>query len=155
IDLKNNIEVGKFEYFEHPEMLLELGPEEIVGKGPTGEPYFKGPDFHFLGDDDNPHKHKAPAGSAKPDEAPPPLVKPVSPELKEFLKRNEKVYPGVIIGRELAKSLHVLVGDEITLLSPMGELGPTGVMPRARRFRVAAIFYSGMYEYDATHAYIM
>jgi lipoprotein-releasing system permease protein len=28
-------------------------------------------------------------------------------------------------------------------------------MPRTRRFRVAAIFYSGMYEYDATHAYIM
>jgi lipoprotein-releasing system permease protein len=36
----------------------------------------------------------------------------------------------------------------------MGELGPTGVMPRSRKFRVAAIFYSGMYEYDATHAYI-
>src|SRR5262249_20717004 len=67
----------------------------------------------------------------------------------------EKVYPGVILGRELAKSLHVLVGDEISLLSPMGELGPTGVMPRTRKFRVAAIFYSGMYEYDATHAYVM
>src|SRR5262249_25056839 len=57
-------------------------------------------------------------------------------------------------GRELAKSLHVMVGDEVTLLSPMGELGPTGLMPRSRKFRVAAIFYSGMYEYDATHAYI-
>ncbi len=61
----------------------------------------------------------------------------------------------MIIGRELAKSLHVLVGDEITLLSPIGELGPTGVMPRTRRFRVAGIFYSGMYEYDATHAYVL
>jgi hypothetical protein len=61
----------------------------------------------------------------------------------------------VIIGTELAKSLHVLVGDEVSLLSPMGELGPTGVMPRTRRFRVAAIFYSGMYEYDATHAYVL
>jgi lipoprotein-releasing system permease protein len=28
-----------------------------------------------------------------------------------------------------------------------------GVLPRARKFRVAAIFYSGMYEYDATHVY--
>src|SRR6185437_10400004 len=68
---------------------------------------------------------------------------------------NEKVYPGVIIGKELARSLHVLVGDEISLLSPMGELGPMGMMPRSRKYRVAAIFYSGMYEYDATHAYVM
>jgi lipoprotein-releasing system permease protein len=37
----------------------------------------------------------------------------------------------------------------------MGELGPTGIMPRARKFRVAAIFYSGMYEYDASHAYVL
>jgi len=29
-----------------------------------------------------------------------------------------------------------------------------GIIPRTRRFRVAAIFYSGMYEYDASHAYI-
>src|SRR5687768_10578946 len=29
-----------------------------------------------------------------------------------------------------------------------------GIMPRSRRFRVAAIFYSGMYEYDASHAYM-
>jgi lipoprotein-releasing system permease protein len=27
-------------------------------------------------------------------------------------------------------------------------------MPRTRKFRVAGIFYSGMYEYDASHAYI-
>jgi lipoprotein-releasing system permease protein len=139
INIRENIEVGKFEYFEHPELLLDLGPEEVVGRGPTGEPYFKGPDFRVPLDDVDP-------GRSKP--AP-------SSELKEFLRRNEKVYPGVIVGRELAKSLHVLVGDEITLLSPMGDLGPTGVMPRSRRFRVAAIFYSGMYEYDATHAYIM
>jgi len=30
-----------------------------------------------------------------------------------------------------------------------------GMMPRSRKYRVAAIFYSGMYEYDATHAYVM
>ena len=129
IDLKTNIEVGSFEYFAHPEKLLDLGPDEVVGRGPTGEPYFKGPDFRFKDD--------------------------VDPSLKEFLRKNEKIYPGVILGRELAKSLHVLVGDEISLLSPMGELGPTGVMPRTRKYRVAAIFYSGMYEYDASHAYVM
>jgi lipoprotein-releasing system permease protein len=65
-----------------------------------------------------------------------------------------QIYPGIVIGRELAKSLHVYVGDEITLVSPLGELGPMGLMPRSQRFRVAAVFFSGMYEYDATHAYV-
>ncbi|WP_434046272.1 MULTISPECIES: FtsX-like permease family protein [Sorangium] len=129
IDLVNNIEVGKFEYLRDPEKLTSLPPEEIIGRGPGGEPYFKGPDFRQPTD--------------------------VDPSVREYLKQQTRVYPGVIIGRELAKSLHVLVGDEITLLSPMGELGPTGVMPRSRRFRVAAIFYSGMYEYDVTHAYVL
>ena len=129
IDLIENVEVGSFDYFTHPEKLLDLGPEEIVGRGPGGEPYFHGPDFRNAPDTD--------------------------PSLREFIRQNEHVYPGVIIGRELARSLHVLVGDEVSLLSPMGELGPMGMMPRTRKYRVAAIFYSGMYEYDATHAYVM
>lgn len=64
------------------------------------------------------------------------------------------VYPGVVLGRELARSLHAYVGDELTLVSPMGDLGPMGLMPRSRKFRVAGIFYTGMYEYDASHAYV-
>ena len=66
----------------------------------------------------------------------------------------EDVYPGVVLGRELARSLHVYVGDAITLVSPMGDLGPMGILPRTRKFRVAGIFYTGMYEYDASHAYV-
>jgi len=128
IDLRNNIEVGKFEYLDDLETLANLPADEIVGRGPGGEPYYKGPDFRFSPDMD--------------------------PSVREYLKQTTRLYPGLVIGRELAKSLHVLVGDEVTLLSPMGELGPTGVMPRSRKFRVAAIFYSGMYEYDATHAYV-
>jgi lipoprotein-releasing system permease protein len=129
IDLKENIEVGSFEYLDDPDKLADLPPETVIGRGPGGEPYLKGPD--------------------------PRLAPDLDPALRAALRRDDvKVYPGVIIGKELAKSLHVLVGDEITLLSPMGELGPMGVMPRTRRFRVAAIFYSGMYEYDAAFAYI-
>jgi lipoprotein-releasing system permease protein len=63
--------------------------------------------------------------------------------------------PSIIIGRELSHTLHVFVGDEVTLVSPLGDLGPMGVMPRTKRFRVAAIFYSGMYEYDASHVYTL
>lgn len=67
---------------------------------------------------------------------------------------EEDVHPGVVLGKELAKNLHVYVGDVVTLVSPLGDLGPMGVMPRTRKFRVAGIFDSGMYEYDASHAYV-
>src|SRR5262249_50809734 len=52
IDLKKNLEVGKFEYLEEPEKLNELPSDEIIGRSPGGEPFFKGPDFRFSPDMD-------------------------------------------------------------------------------------------------------
>lgn len=75
-------------------------------------------------------------------------------ELQDTDEAPEDTYPGVVLGRELARNLHAYVGDELTLVSPMGDLGPMGLMPRSRKFRVAGIFYTGMYEYDASHAYV-
>jgi lipoprotein-releasing system permease protein len=67
----------------------------------------------------------------------------------------EKPLPGIIIGKELAGSLKVVVGDRVNVVSPLGgELGPQGPTPRSRPFRVAGIFYSGMYEYDSKFVYI-
>jgi ABC-type lipoprotein release transport system permease subunit len=62
--------------------------------------------------------------------------------------------PGIVIGVEMAKNLKVFVGDVINVISPLGELGPTGPIPKARAYRVAATFYSGMYEYDSKFIYI-
>jgi ABC-type lipoprotein release transport system permease subunit len=62
--------------------------------------------------------------------------------------------PGIAIGQEMSKNLKVFVGDTINVVSPVGELGPTGPVPKARAFRVACIFYSGMYEYDSKFVYI-
>ena len=67
INLKDNIEVGSFDYFIHPEKLLELGPDEVVGRSSDGTPYFHGPDFRNAPD--------------------------VDPSVKEFLRQNEKIYP--------------------------------------------------------------
>jgi lipoprotein-releasing system permease protein len=128
IDLKNNIEVGKFEYLTDADKLRRLPPDEVVGLGKNGERFLKGKDILPLTDDLDPAVREAVA------------LKPL--------------YPGVVIGRELAKTLHVYVGEEVTLVSPLGDLGPMGVLPRMKKFRVAAIFYSGMYEYDASHVYI-
>ena len=64
------------------------------------------------------------------------------------------VLPGVIVGREMVKNLSLYLGDEVKLISPLGELGPTGPMPKSRTYRVAAVFFSGMYEYDAKNVYV-
>lgn len=61
---------------------------------------------------------------------------------------------GILIGAELARSLRLCVGDDLEVISPLGELGPAGPMPKTMRFRVAGIFYSGMYEYDMKHVYV-
>ena len=50
--------------------------------------------------------------------------------------------------------LGLLIGDLINLISPAGDMGPTGIIPRAKTFRVAGIFQSDMYEYDAKFAYM-
>jgi len=129
IDVVSNVEVGKFAYLDQPKRLANLPADEPVGVGPGGEIYLKGLDYQSR------------IGTTKDaaDDMPVP---------------EQDIFPGVVLGRELAKSLHVFVGDEVTLVSPLGDLGPMGLLPRSRRFRVAAIFYSGMYEYDATYAYI-
>lgn len=55
---------------------------------------------------------------------------------------------GIILGSELAISLGAGIGDAITVVSPQVSVGPTGIMPRLRRFTVVGIFEVGMYEYD-------
>jgi lipoprotein-releasing system permease protein len=129
IELNRNIEVGKLEYLEHPERLTRLPANEVIGLGPGGEQYMKGAELPAVADD-------------------------IDPDVRAALVTKPE-RPGIILGRELAKTLHVYVGDEVTLVSPLGDLGPMGVMPRTKRFRVAAIFYSGMYEYDAMSVYTM
>jgi len=62
--------------------------------------------------------------------------------------------PGIILGVELAKNLGVSLNDAIQVISPLGTITPMGMMPKMKRFRVVGIFYSGMYEYDSSMAYL-
>lgn len=128
IELPRIIEVGQFDYLANPDKLQHLPPTEVICIGPGGEQYTKGAELSFLADD-------------------------LDPAVKAAIDTTPPYRPGIIIGRELGKTLHVCVGDEVTLVSPLGDLGPVGVMPRTKKFRVAGIFYSGMYEYDASHVY--
>jgi lipoprotein-releasing system permease protein len=61
--------------------------------------------------------------------------------------------PLIAIGNELAKNLNLSVGDYLNIISPLGTLTPMGRLPRMKAFRVAAIFHSGMYEFDSSLVY--
>ncbi|MDX9714716.1 MAG: lipoprotein-releasing ABC transporter permease subunit [Dissulfurispiraceae bacterium] len=57
--------------------------------------------------------------------------------------------PWIILGRELASILGVMTGDSVNMISPTEEIGPLGMLPKIKQFRVAALFEVGMFEYDA------
>ncbi|MBN1959647.1 MAG: ABC transporter permease [Deltaproteobacteria bacterium] len=66
-----------------------------------------------------------------------------------------KPLPNIIIGVEMAKGLNVSVGDRINLISPLLEtITPIGPAPKNATFKIAAIFSSKMYEYDARYVFI-
>lgn len=54
----------------------------------------------------------------------------------------------IVLGEALASELGVTVGGTVVVLVPKGSVTPVGIEPRKRRFVVAGIFRSGMYEYD-------
>ena len=67
---------------------------------------------------------------------------------------NTTGMPGIILGSELAGTLGVYTGDTVKLISPAAQMGPLGMIPKMREFKVVGIFDIGMYEYDANLAVI-
>jgi lipoprotein-releasing system permease protein len=60
----------------------------------------------------------------------------------------------VMIGTRLAQRQGLTLGDEITLVSPRGNVGPFGIMPRLKSYRIVGLFQVGMYEYDSSFVYM-
>ncbi|MFP4571513.1 MAG: lipoprotein-releasing ABC transporter permease subunit [Desulfobacterales bacterium] len=67
---------------------------------------------------------------------------------------QEPEMPGIILGKNLARSLSLRQGDTLYLISPRGMMSPVGHMPSMKRFKVSGVFESGFYEYDSSLAYI-
>ncbi len=61
---------------------------------------------------------------------------------------------GIILGKELARSLGVYTGDILGILSPSVRMTPLGIIPKIKIVEVVGIFESKMYEYDANLAFI-
>ncbi|MDB1145206.1 MAG: FtsX-like permease family protein [Alcaligenaceae bacterium] len=56
----------------------------------------------------------------------------------------------IVIGRQLANNLGLFVGDDVLILAPQGSMSPSGFTPRMKRFKIAGLFDSGLYEYDSS-----
>jgi lipoprotein-releasing system permease protein len=57
--------------------------------------------------------------------------------------------PGVIMGKSLAEELGLGIGAPVIIISPTS-IGAGAGAPRLKRFVVAGVFHSGMYEYDSS-----
>ena len=62
---------------------------------------------------------------------------------------------GILIGRDLAETLEVHVGDVVQIMTPEG-LTTTPLFPimRPKRLQVVGIFSLGLYEYDAAYGFV-
>ena len=70
------------------------------------------------------------------------------------LENVRNKYPGIIIGEDLARKLGIAVGDTVTMVNPLGEETPIGIVPKMRKFEVAGLFDAGMYDYNMSFVYI-
>ena len=68
--------------------------------------------------------------------------------------RNGDDLDGILLGKDLAASLGVTVGDPVVVLTPEGTLSPMGMIPGRRRLRVAGIFSLGLFEFDSTYGFV-
>ncbi len=59
----------------------------------------------------------------------------------------------ILIGKELARNLGLYPGDVLTVILPMGQMTPMGVIPKMVDFKVVGIFETGMFEYDSNLVY--
>ena len=83
-----------------------------------------------------------------------PLEDRGSSQTKILPKNPGKNENGIVLGVALAKNLNVSLGMNVVLISPTDVATQLGMIPRMEKFRVVGIFDSGMYEYDASLAYI-
>ncbi len=60
----------------------------------------------------------------------------------------------IVLGKELAMTLGVAVGDKVTVITPHAMVTPVGTMPRLKRFTVSGVFEVGMGDFDSGVALI-
>jgi lipoprotein-releasing system permease protein len=70
------------------------------------------------------------------------------------LEPHVAALPGVLVGAELVNQIHLYEGQEVKIISPLGQNTIAGQTPYIKSYRVAGMFYTGMYEYDLKRIYV-
>jgi len=78
---------------------------------------------------------------------------PQSPDALGGVQQRITNMPPIVLGKDMADSLGVKVGDVVLVTSPQGELTPFGMVPKYTRFHVVGIFNSGFFDYDSSWAF--
>jgi lipoprotein-releasing system permease protein len=73
---------------------------------------------------------------------------------EEGASAGEESRPGVAIGIRMAENLNIRLGEDITLITPEGNVSAVGVSPRVKSYPVTAIFEMGMAEYDGLFVFL-
>lgn len=60
----------------------------------------------------------------------------------------------VAVGKRLADSLYLKIGDKITIVSPEGNVSAFGTLPQQKTFYVGAVFEVGLNDYDKSVVFI-
>lgn len=68
--------------------------------------------------------------------------------------KDSEPFPGIVVGRELARRLGLAPGVRVNLLSPSGKKTAAGFTPQLKVFQVAGIFRTGLFEYDSSLGYV-
>ncbi len=85
--------------------------------------------------------------------ATPEAVKALEPQA-DTASADSADLPPIVLGKDLAETVGASVGDSVMVISPQGEMTPVGVFPKVLRFRLAGIFQSGFYQYDAQMGFL-
>jgi len=76
--------------------------------------------------------------------------------LESSIQVNPSGVETIMIGKQMAKTLHAVPGDNIKIMYPIEKVTPTGMSLtlKTMNLRLGAIFETGLYDIDATWAYV-
>ena len=80
-------------------------------------------------------------------------LKPMETVVGQSVENGQ--WPPIVLGRDLARSLGLIQGDALYVVSPKGTITPVGFVPLMKRFVVAGFFETGMYTYDGSMAFML
>lgn len=81
-------------------------------------------------------------------------IKVVSDNIKGGTLEGFDTSESVAVGIRLANKLGLRVGDNITLISPEGDVTAFGTTPRVKAYPISAVFEIGMSEYDSSFIFM-